>query len=162
MRETRCSHRMRSPHGLYSLLLLSAGFLVGTFVSAAWSQGQQQTQPAAQEYVQINFMKVPPGGAETYARWERDTIRPIMQQRVRQGAMKRWAVYQVVWPRGTEREYDFITLDVYSQYAQTSRNFGGLHMTKLAMRSGGRASPARARGVQGSPSPRWRSGHDGE
>jgi hypothetical protein len=81
---------------------------------------QSQSAPASDEHVLLNFMKVPVGGGPAYIELEQAIMRPIMQERIRRGTIKRWAAYQVIWPRGEEREYDFVTMDVHPTYAATA------------------------------------------
>jgi hypothetical protein len=111
-----------SVRSAWSGILLTAVFVVGVFVGSLGLTGAAQTQPTATsaEYVMINFMKVPAGGAPAYIELERNTMRPIMQERIKRGTIRRWAAYQVLWPRGDEREYDFVTMDVHPTYADTA------------------------------------------
>jgi hypothetical protein len=101
-----------------TITFLTGTVLGGMTIQFAHSQAPTQAQP--DEYVLINFMKTPPQGDSAYLALERETQKPIMQERIRRGRLKRWAVYQVLQPRGEDREFNYITMDVHASYAATA------------------------------------------
>jgi hypothetical protein len=105
-----------------SLMLLAAGFVLGALLSPVRTlvaQAGPAGQRPSDEYVVLNFMKAAPTETEQYVRLERDTMRPIMQEAIGRGLLKRWAAYEVLWPSGDDREYTHITMDVHTNYSAT-------------------------------------------
>jgi hypothetical protein len=93
-------------------LLVAASFVAGTFVPVAWSQGPIQ---GTGEFVVVNYMKVPIGGAAAYVALERDLYKASHQARVRDGKLKSWSLWQRRFG-GTEDPYSFVTINTYSKW----------------------------------------------
>lgn len=62
----------------------------------------------------IGYMKPEPGGG--YANLERRFWKPLHQERVNRGILRSWALYQVRFPAGTEKEYTFFTIQLYDKF----------------------------------------------
>jgi len=98
---------------------IAGAFLAGSLSSAAFTQAQQ-TQPAF-VYV-VNFMKANPARVQEYLQLERQTWKPVHQERIRAGQMRSWALYGVRYPFGSSLEYDFVTIDTYASLADVERD----------------------------------------
>lgn len=101
--------------GLSGIVALS--FLMGVLVTTAFTQSQ--AQPLV---VDVGFMKVEPGKGPDYLRFERELWKPVHQERIRTGRLKSWSLYQVGYPHGTEREYGFVTVNVYNSINDLERS----------------------------------------
>ena len=63
-------------------------------------------------YIQAGFMKVKPGMYDEYVKLEREIWKPIHQERVKQGKIITWQLCEVMYPAGTDREYDFVVVNL--------------------------------------------------
>ena len=99
-----------------TLLLTVCAFIFGAFLSAAVSDVQ-----SPKIYV-VDFMKVEPGQEEAYLQVERKWWKPVHTDRIRRGQMRAWALYRVRYPDGTERDYDFVTVNVFDNFEDAERD----------------------------------------
>lgn len=60
-------------------------------------------------YVIVDYMKVKPGMGDKYLECEQ-AWKLIHQERVKQGLITGWELEQVVFPAGTDTEYDYLTI----------------------------------------------------
>jgi hypothetical protein len=65
-------------------------------------------------YVFVHFMKPKPGKGEEYYNAEKNTWAKIHNARIKAGEMRNWHFASRMFPNGTDSEYDFITINVYS------------------------------------------------
>jgi hypothetical protein len=98
--------------------LIPTAFLIGTFVNIGFTQ-QAAPPPLV---VSVAFMKVDPTKDDEYRRLEREIWRPMHQERIRQGQMRSWTVYQVRFPFGTKKEYDYAVVNTYNSVADMERS----------------------------------------
>jgi hypothetical protein len=96
--------------------LIPTAFLLGTFVNTGFTQ-QQPANPV----VEVACMKVDPLKEEEYLRLERETWKPMHQERIRRGQMRSWTLYEVRYPAGSQRECDYRTVNVYNSFSDTER-----------------------------------------
>lgn len=97
--------------------LVPTAFVAGTVVSTAFTQ---QGQPAP-ILVEMDFMKVAPEKEADYLRLERELWKPVHQERTRTGKLRSWTLYAVRYPFGTERTYDYVTVNEYNSLADADR-----------------------------------------
>jgi len=90
-------------------MVIVLSFLAGTLIPTA----RTQSGPTSQ-YVMVNYMKVDPGREDAYVRIEREIWKPFHQQRVKDGKMRSWSLYEVRFPGGDNREYGYLTVEVYN------------------------------------------------
>jgi hypothetical protein len=64
--------------------------------------------------VYVDFMKPKPGKAGAYYSMEHDFYQKIHKVRIEAGQMKSWFFLSRMYPHGTDGEYDFITVNIYS------------------------------------------------
>ena len=62
-------------------------------------------------YVQVNYMRVPQGRSDDYERIEREVWQPIHEELVRREKISGWGLWSLVYPRGDELAYQYLTLD---------------------------------------------------
>jgi hypothetical protein len=75
------------------------------------------------DFMRIDYMKVPPGKAADYVEAERTVYKPIHEQRMKEGYISAWGLSAMVFPGGTQREYDFFTINVVKK----SEGFGAMN-----------------------------------
>ena len=97
--------------------LIPTAFLLGTFVNTAFTQ-QAAANPTV---VEVGCMKVDPLKNDDYLKLEHDIWKPMHQERIRQGRMRSWTLYEVRYPAGSQRECDYRTLNTYNSLADTDR-----------------------------------------
>jgi hypothetical protein len=123
---------------------IAGAFLAGSLSSAPFTQAQQ-SQPAF-VYV-VNFMKANPARVQEYVQLERQTWKPVHQERIRAGQMRSWALYAVRYPFGSSLEYDFVTIDTYASLADAERDitsiFARVHPSTSLSDAGARVEAAR-------------------
>jgi hypothetical protein len=89
--------------------LIPTAFLLGTFVNT----GLTQQAAATPVVVEVSCMKVDPLKEEDYLKMEHDLWKPVHQERIKQGHMRSWALYEVRYPAGSQRECDYRTVNTY-------------------------------------------------
>ena len=70
-------------------------------------------KPDPSDSISVEYMKPKPGKGNEYYTMEKDTYSKIHQARVKAGEMKSWYFLSRRFPRGTDSEFDFITVNVY-------------------------------------------------
>ena len=81
----------------------------------------QDENPAT--YVQVDYMKVAPGNEAEYMDVERSIWKPIHEARQRAGNLVSWSLYMIRYPSGTNTEYNFVTVNAYSDFNHTENSF---------------------------------------
>lgn len=99
-----------------SLMLLGMGFVAGTAVSTASGEGREPLI-----YV-VDFMKVSPGDGRAYVELEKGPWKAVHEERISRGLMRGWALYEVRYPLGTARPYDYVTVNVFDSFADAERD----------------------------------------
>lgn len=105
-------------------VLTTASLAIAGIVAA-----QSSAEPS-RVYV-IDYMKVEPGDGDRYVETETKWWKPVHEERMRRGEMHSWGLYRVRWPDGAEKEYDFVTVNVFDTYADSDKDpfavFGEVH-----------------------------------
>ncbi len=107
------------------------------------------TQPLPQSpspVAYIGYMKPEPSGG--YVSLERRYWKPIHQERVNRGILKSWALYQVRFPAGTNREYNFFTIQLCDKFQDLETQYPAgiwekVHPTVKESEIGDRTNAAR-------------------
>lgn len=99
-----------------TLLLTVCAFIFGGVLSAAVSD----VQPP--KIFVVDFMKVEPGQDAAYLQVEREWWKPVHTERIRRSQMRAWALYRVRYPDGMERDYDFVTINVFDNFEDAERD----------------------------------------
>jgi len=98
------------------LALLVAGFAAGVTTSVAVAE---RDDPLI--YV-VDFMQVKPADKAAYERLERETWKAVHAERIERGLMRGWGLYQVRYPLGTDKPYDYATVNVYDSFEDAERD----------------------------------------
>jgi hypothetical protein len=69
-------------------------------------------------YVVLDYMKVAADKADAYIDVEKNVWKGIHEQRVKDGILHAWYLYRVENPPGQERDYAFVTVNVYDAFAK--------------------------------------------
>jgi len=102
--------------------LIPTAFLLGTLVNTGFTQ-QAVANPVV---VEVGCMKVDPLKNDEYLKLEHDIWKPMHQERIRQGHMRSWTLYEVRFPAGSKRECDYRTLNTYNSYSDTERSIADI------------------------------------
>jgi hypothetical protein len=82
---------------------------------AAFAYPDNSTGPAPFKYIEVNYMKRKTGnyiaGAQTI--WK-----PIHQEFIKSGARSGWSLWSAVYPRGTETDFQFVTVNYISDFSK--------------------------------------------
>ena len=70
----------------------------------------QEVGAAPQIMVDISYMK---SKSDNYVELEKEMWKPLHQSRVEKGEMLGWYLYEVTYPYGSDRKYDYVTMNVY-------------------------------------------------
>jgi len=81
-------------------------------------------------YVAVDYMKVKPGGEQAYLDLEQKIWKPIHQQRVKSGMISSWGLYALVFPGGSNNEYNYGTVNFYKNFADMENPFSNEIFTK--------------------------------
>ena len=66
-------------------------------------------------------MKVDPLKNDEYVKLEHDLWKPVHQERIKQGRMRSWTMYEVRYPAGSQRECDYRIVNTYNSLADIDR-----------------------------------------
>lgn len=75
----------------------------------------QPDQPAP--YIHVNYMKVAPDQGQEYLKLEREIYKPVHQAAKAAGYEAGWAVYSLMYPGGTQRPYNYGTVDFFDEFS---------------------------------------------
>ena len=101
--------------------LATVPLLMGlSFVAGGAVYGTLAEQPRL-IYV-IDYMKVEPGTEQDYIEAETELWKPVHAERIRRGLMHAWSLYKVRYPDGTQRDYDYVTVNVFDSFEDSERN----------------------------------------
>jgi hypothetical protein len=105
--------------------LIPTAFLLGTFVNTGFTQ-----QAASPAVVEVGCMKIDPLKEDQYLKLEHDIWKPMHQERIKQGHMRSWTLYEVRFPSGSQRECDYRTVNIYPSLADMDRSLADI-VTKV-------------------------------
>jgi len=74
-------------------------------------------------YVQVDYMKVASGSEAEYIDVEGSIWKPIHEARLGAGTLVSWSLYAILYPSGTNAEYNYVTVNVYSDFNHTENTF---------------------------------------
>jgi hypothetical protein len=99
-------------------------FGLGTLVRIALSSPVErlgEIEPG--DFLRVDYMKVPPGKGADYVAMERTVYKPLHERRIKEGHISAWTLNAVIYPGGTQRDYDFFTLNAVKK----SDGFGAMN-----------------------------------
>jgi len=94
--------------------------VAGVLAQPAAAQAENRTL-----YLQIDYMRVPPGGNNEYLQMEQELYKPIHRERVRRGLIVDWSVYRVLLA-SPDTPYNFATINVYDDIAKLANSYQGV------------------------------------
>jgi hypothetical protein len=97
--------------------LIPTAFFLGSFVNTGFTQ-QAAATPVI---VEVACMKVDPLKNDEYLKLEHDLWKPVHQERIKQGRLRSWTMYQVRYPAGSQRECDYRVVNTYNSLADIDR-----------------------------------------
>src|SRR5258706_36741 len=112
-------------HRSITKLFLSLFVLLLALSSALPSSAQNAqppTQPAPPKFAVLEFMKIEPGKNADYRKMEQELWMPIHRERVKAKLIRSWAVCGVRFPGGTDKEYGFMTVQLFDKFEQLEGN----------------------------------------
>ena len=101
---------------LISILFLTA---IGLF-----SSGNLVAQEQDRQYVVVEYMKVKPGMMAKYRECEK-AWKMIHEARLKAGSIQGWELERVMFPSGTNNEYDYVTITQYKNWNAIYAEDGG-------------------------------------
>jgi hypothetical protein len=81
-------------------------------------------------YAQHDYMKVPAGQTQAYLDLEQELWKPIHRERAQDETIEGWNLYEVVYPAGAERSYDYVTVSFYDAWDRLESPYAEEHLTK--------------------------------
>ncbi len=84
----------------------------------------------AQVVAVVEYMKVPENGNAVYEKMEADIWKPIHQKLVNDGKKSYWGLFAIPFPGGTNAEYHYATVSIYSDLAQSGSDWDFLNTFK--------------------------------
>ena len=120
-------------------------FIACIILAVALPLAAQSAQPVPQKFVLIEYFKIEPGKGADYRKLEQEAYVPIHRERVKQGIIKSWSVWNVRFPGGASREYDRVYITTFDKFAAVETPYPQALMTKVFPNTTGAEILARAR-----------------
>ncbi|HKI88552.1 MAG TPA: hypothetical protein VKA38_05945 [Draconibacterium sp.] len=108
----------------------SVGIVLLTTVIVGIMPRVGQAQGNTNLFAVVEFMKVEPGQEGNYLELEQKIWKPIHQERVNQGKLFGWILYQVMYT-GTDDAYNYATVNVYANSANFENPYDGIDFAKV-------------------------------
>ncbi|MEZ5059760.1 MAG: hypothetical protein R2879_22225 [Saprospiraceae bacterium] len=71
-----------------------------------------------------NYMKLPNGGMEDWAKMETEFVKPVHQKNIEKGNRAGWLMAYMILPRGTEQNYQVSTIDFFENWKDMDSDEG--------------------------------------
>ncbi|WP_297094624.1 hypothetical protein [uncultured Draconibacterium sp.] len=81
-------------------------------------------------FIVVDLMKVKPGNDVKYLELEQNVFKPIHQERINQGIIVAWFLYQVVYV-GDNDPYNYVTVNVYADPTKLETPYAGIDFNKI-------------------------------
>lgn len=83
-----------------------------------------EAQQSENVYYKFDYLSVEKGDETPYLKVQRNSIKPIMQSRIKEGEILGWYQYQFQYPGGTSRSYNYLMITLYPdlKYLESERN----------------------------------------
>ena len=78
----------------------------------------------------VEFMKVPENGDGAYTKMESDIWKPMHQKLVNDGKLLWWGLYAIPFPGGTGSEYQYATVRIFKDLAQSGSEWDFMKVFK--------------------------------
>ncbi len=116
-------------NGKYRQIAVVAVAITAGFVFEAKSQDSGADRKYS--YVMLEYIKATPGKTPDYVRLELDVWKLVHQDRVKNGKIASWKLYGVRYPNGDGREYDFVAVTEFPDFAAMENPYGGTDRKKV-------------------------------
>jgi len=103
-----------------TVLCLAVGFVPKTCLA----------QQNSNLIIVVDLMKVKPGDEAKYVELEQKIWKPIHQERISQGILVGWILYEVMYT-GTDDSYNYATVNVYADPAKLEAPYAGIDFNKI-------------------------------
>ncbi len=99
-----------------------------------WGLGATAGDPFAGNFADVRFHKAINGNGAEYVGAIRDLWKPLNEELIKKGSRKGWLFFSVMFPGGTSRPYDWITLDSLDKFGDVAGNsFSGADQDRLRL-----------------------------
>jgi hypothetical protein len=82
------------------------------------AEAVEPRSPLPFKFIRLDYMKVKPGMNAAYLKTEREDWMPFHRASLESGQSSAWALWQVLFPSGTDAPFDYVTSNRFSTYAQ--------------------------------------------
>lgn len=109
--------------GTFNYAMRFSGFLLclsvlSLLVLPAFGQSNgDQSDSVRTVYIQLDYIHVPIGSSADYLQMERDTWKPIHEERMKRGIIEGWNLYSVNIS-GPDVPYNYVTANVFSDFGK--------------------------------------------
>jgi hypothetical protein len=69
------------------------------------------------KYWLFNYMDVPDGKWDDYVKMEKELVKPVHQEQIKNGHRAGWGVYSLAFPYGAEVKYEAVAVDYYEKWS---------------------------------------------
>ncbi|MDX1671407.1 MAG: hypothetical protein R3211_03640 [Balneolaceae bacterium] len=80
-----------------------------------------EAQQSDDVYLKFDYLQVKQGTDDQFLKVQRNHVKPLMQSRLEKGEILGWYQYRFVYPGGTSRSYNYLTVTLYTDLAQLER-----------------------------------------
>jgi L-rhamnose mutarotase len=77
----------------------------------------QNSHSVHKEFFLVEYIKINPGKTSEYLKNETTVWKSLYQERMKQGRILSWALYQVAYPSGSQEPYDFVAVQTVKDWA---------------------------------------------
>lgn len=117
---------MKTLTGPKTILLL---VFIAAFIFAGY-QNKANAQNAPAIFAIVDFMKVKPENEAKYLEVEKNTWKPLHQERLNQGRIIGWILYRVLYT-GTNDPYNYVTMTLFDNPAHLEDPWAGIDPAKV-------------------------------
>ena len=92
------------------------------------------TDPLAGEFADVRFHRAINGRGADYVSAVQNLWKPLNEELIKKGNRKGWLWFSVMFPGGTSRPYDWVTVDSLEKYSDVAGNtFAGVDQERLRL-----------------------------
>lgn len=114
----------------YLNFLKSVGYVLIICMAVGIMPRMGMAQENTNVFIEVGLMKVKPGDGADYVELEQKIWKPIHQERINQGKLVGWILYQVMYT-GTDDAYNYVTVNVYANRANLENRSQGIDIEKI-------------------------------
>jgi len=114
----------------YAHFLKSLAFVTVLCLAVGFIPKTGLAQQNSNLIIVVDLMKVKPGDEAKYVDLEQKIWKPIHQERISQGILVGWILYEVMYT-GTDDSYNYATVNVYADPAILEAPYAGIDFNKI-------------------------------